>query len=394
MGHAWSKAWVNCLLVMCLLAIPAAAGPVVTVFPKEVYIEFPQFYQVRVAAHSTNPADRSLVWESSKPSVVKEVNGKLIAVATGNAVITARGARSGAVGRMKVTVAPPGTHPQPASWFKDGPYLLKMYLRGDAMEPHPLAVYEWALMKSAERGRIESVREPLEMGLSPNIRNEHGRTPLDAAIKNRHWDVVRLLLKHGATPTRRLWTLVVGAVLFCLMFAPFPVHWWRHFRFQYAKCGGQDDWTYFEFERRTRAIHRFVRTAPNVAPVRQKKPQGLVIDQVPHTAPSTLREFRRRWGPCLTADRLLSVQVRVAVLTMLVTYVNLFLVTDRKDSLLVSSASVIGVLGLVELGTMIGVLVLGRGIARRVVALGVGLVTMLIAAAVVVLAMFMTGFQM
>lgn len=63
------------------------------------------------------------------------------------------------------------------------------------------------LVRAAERGDIGAVRQLLEQGADPNAPEEgnapHGRA-LYGAVYNRHLEVARLLLAHGANPNQEV----------------------------------------------------------------------------------------------------------------------------------------------------------------------------------------------
>ena len=59
------------------------------------------------------------------------------------------------------------------------------------------------IFEAAGNGDIEEVRELLESGVNPNIRDVFGFTPILLAIDNGHVDTVELLLNAGANLNRR-----------------------------------------------------------------------------------------------------------------------------------------------------------------------------------------------
>jgi ankyrin repeat protein len=54
--------------------------------------------------------------------------------------------------------------------------------------------------QAAERGRIETIKVPLESGADPNEVDQCGMGPLHFAAEEGHWNIARLLLEKGATP--------------------------------------------------------------------------------------------------------------------------------------------------------------------------------------------------
>jgi ankyrin repeat protein len=61
-----------------------------------------------------------------------------------------------------------------------------------------------ALFHSAYSGRANLVRLLLERGVDVNWRNSDGWNALDMAGHGKYWDIVRLLLTHGAVPTENM----------------------------------------------------------------------------------------------------------------------------------------------------------------------------------------------
>jgi hypothetical protein len=60
---------------------------------------------------------------------------------------------------------------------------------------------DWTnLYHAAFNGDVKRTKELLKKGISPNIRNEYGLTPLHMAAYGGHVDVVALLLEHGVSP--------------------------------------------------------------------------------------------------------------------------------------------------------------------------------------------------
>ena len=57
-----------------------------------------------------------------------------------------------------------------------------------------------SLIRAAESGDIQSVRELLDRGADPNIRNDYGTTALMWASQDGYIKIVRLLLDRGADP--------------------------------------------------------------------------------------------------------------------------------------------------------------------------------------------------
>jgi hypothetical protein len=57
---------------------------------------------------------------------------------------------------------------------------------------------EQALLLAAERGDLAQVRSLLDKGVSPDVKDDDGRTPLTEAAYGGHVDVVKLLIDRGA----------------------------------------------------------------------------------------------------------------------------------------------------------------------------------------------------
>lgn len=67
----------------------------------------------------------------------------------------------------------------------------------------PAAQGESAIHLAARTGDLELLRSELQRGISPNVKDESGRTPLIEAVSGGHLSAVRLLLASGADVNAR-----------------------------------------------------------------------------------------------------------------------------------------------------------------------------------------------
>ncbi len=77
------------------------------------------------------------------------------------------------------------------------------WLRGVGAAAPNVAAFSKALLPAAEKGDVARVNECLTNGADPNVRGEHGVTPLILAAREGHADVVASLLEAGADVNAR-----------------------------------------------------------------------------------------------------------------------------------------------------------------------------------------------
>ena len=65
-------------------------------------------------------------------------------------------------------------------------------------ESQELSEADRALLKTAQAGNIEAVKQHLADGADVNAKNKYGRTPLDEAARKGHEEIVELLIAKGA----------------------------------------------------------------------------------------------------------------------------------------------------------------------------------------------------
>ena len=67
-------------------------------------------------------------------------------------------------------------------------------------KPHCFSSTRTITHAADSRGYVQLLQILLKNGANPNIRNNHGKTPLQIAAKENDSESVRLLLKYGADP--------------------------------------------------------------------------------------------------------------------------------------------------------------------------------------------------
>lgn len=84
-------------------------------------------------------------------------------------------------------------------------YDIKELSENRGLEQPPIKWIQIAeLYNAAKDGDIDALKSLLERGVAPDIPNPRGRTPVCAAVKNKHNAAVELLIAHGAN-INQLW---------------------------------------------------------------------------------------------------------------------------------------------------------------------------------------------
>jgi len=213
----------------------------------------------------------------------------------------------------------------------------------------------WPLLAAAAAGHGEAVRALLAGGADPDVPKWRDQAPslADAPLRNA-WGIVIPLMLHGYGP---LWLEFFWLAAFVAVVVPLPLYRVRGLWRRYGKRRAADGTTYFEFRAWGSApiVARRVRAIEGPPPVRERVRKGGPLGETAGVARSGVAEFHRQWRWPYGTYLLWMVHLRLCGLALLCTGHGVL--GEYPDDGISTMAAMGALIGLVEAGVFVALLV-------------------------------------